>query len=255
VLTCFSLVNYVLRGGQVFNMVLLVPDDMPEGATTLAGNVEQMRDLYKDWDPRISKLLALCDSVYKWRLCIRPGLDPTWSHSSAAFTILGDAAHATLPYLASGAGMSLEDAHVLGLCLSRMRGKSREEKKRALDVYERCRRTRTEQVVARGNVQQHLYHVHDGAEQQERDRLFRAFGQFNGKGKVSKEAYVAEGLENGSDPLPWRWGGVGSWLLVYDCEEDVERRWAEVEREGSQEGHTERSEKKGKDSTEARAVL
>jgi salicylate hydroxylase len=46
------IVNYVLRGGELFNMVLLVPDDMPAGATTLAGNVEEMRALYKDWDPR-----------------------------------------------------------------------------------------------------------------------------------------------------------------------------------------------------------
>jgi salicylate hydroxylase len=45
-------VNYVLRGGELFNMVLLVPDDMPAGASTLAGNVEEMRALYKDWDPR-----------------------------------------------------------------------------------------------------------------------------------------------------------------------------------------------------------
>lgn len=33
-------------------MVLLVPDNMPEGATTIEGNVEEMRALYKDWDPR-----------------------------------------------------------------------------------------------------------------------------------------------------------------------------------------------------------
>lgn len=45
-------VNYVLRGGELFNMVLLVPDDMPTGATTLAGNVDEMRALYKEWDPR-----------------------------------------------------------------------------------------------------------------------------------------------------------------------------------------------------------
>jgi hypothetical protein len=45
-----GLVNYVLRGGELFNMVLLVPDDMPlDGANTLAGDVEEMRALYKDW--------------------------------------------------------------------------------------------------------------------------------------------------------------------------------------------------------------
>jgi salicylate hydroxylase len=222
-------VTYILRSGALFNMVLLVPDDLPAGANTLAGNVEEMRNLYKDWDPRIPKLLALCKEVTKWRLMIRPGLDPTWSHESGAFTILGDAAHATLPYLASGAGMSLEDAHVLGLCLARIKSKSTTEKKKALAVYERCRRERTERVVSRGNRQQYLYHVHDGPAQEERDRLLRAFGEFNGKRKAGREEYEKVGFSVGDDPLAWRWGGVGGWLLGYGCEEDVGRRWAEVE--------------------------
>ncbi|KAF2682318.1 FAD/NAD(P)-binding domain-containing protein [Lentithecium fluviatile CBS 122367] len=224
-------VNYVLRGGKLFNMVLLVPDDMPAGASTLAGDVEEMRALYKDWDPRIPKLLALCESVCKWRLCIRPNLNPTWSHENGAFTMLGDAAHATLPYLASGAGMSLEDGHVLGLCLGRMAGISDAEKRKALEVYERCRRGRTEKVVARGNLQQHLYHIHDGPERDERDRLLRRFSYFNGKGRVGRGDLAERGLEQGSDPFPWRWQGVGEWLLTYECEQDVEKRWAEVEAE------------------------
>lgn len=82
-------------------MVLLVPDDMPAGANTLSGDVKEMRALYKDWDPRIPKMLALCESVYEWRLCIRSGMD-SWIHPSGASTMLGDAVHATLPYLASG---------------------------------------------------------------------------------------------------------------------------------------------------------
>jgi salicylate hydroxylase len=69
---------------------------VPAGASTLEGNVEEMRALFKDWDPRIPKLLSMCESVYKWR-----GMD-SWSHASGAFTLLGDAVHATLPYLASG---------------------------------------------------------------------------------------------------------------------------------------------------------
>ncbi|KAF2636589.1 FAD/NAD(P)-binding domain-containing protein [Massarina eburnea CBS 473.64] len=226
-------VNYVLRGGKLFNMVLLVPDDMPAGANTLAGNVEEMRALYKDWDPRIPKLLSLCSSVHKWRLCIRPNLNPTWSHSSGAFTMLGDAAHATLPYLASGAGMSLEDGHVLGLCLGRLTGRTDAEKVKALKVYERCRRQRTERVVARGNLQQHLYHVHDGAEQEERDRLLRAFSAFYARAPVAGAELERCALREGDDPFPWRWEGCGKWLLTYDCEKDVEARWGEIEGEGA----------------------
>lgn len=49
----------------------------------------------------IPKLLKLCESVQKWRLCIRFG-DFDWTHPSGAFLMLGDAVRATLPYLASG---------------------------------------------------------------------------------------------------------------------------------------------------------
>ena len=52
-------VNYVLRGGDLFNMVLLVPDDIPEDslASTIEGNVEEMCALIKDWDPRYVSIL------------------------------------------------------------------------------------------------------------------------------------------------------------------------------------------------------
>lgn len=50
-----DIVNYVLRGGDLFNMVLLVPDDIPEEslATTIEGNVEEMCSLFQGWDPRL----------------------------------------------------------------------------------------------------------------------------------------------------------------------------------------------------------
>lgn len=199
-------VNYVLKGGKLFNMVLLVPDDMPAGASTLEGNVEEMRALYKDWDPRIPKLLGMCESVYKWRLCIRTGMD-NWSHPSGAWTMLGDAVHATLPYLASGAGMSLEDGAVLGECLSRINSKSAESKKLALRIYEQCRKSRTEMVVQRGNLQQYLYHLHDGLEQEERDRKMRMVPTPVG------------------EALAWRDPGLAPRLLGYDHVLDVDQNW------------------------------
>lgn len=198
-------------------MVLLVPDDIPEGgATTVEGNVEEMRALYKDWDPRyispdianthhtdcarIPKLLNLCEQVHKWKLCIREGMD-SWYHPSGTFVLLGDAVHATLPYLASGAGMSLEDAAVLGECLGRI--KSKDDVKLALQVYEDCRKKRTVRVVQRGNTQQYLYHLHDGPEQQERDRRMQM-----------------EPTPPG-EALAWRDPGLGPWLLGYDHMKDV----------------------------------
>lgn len=229
-------VNYVLRGkakstdnyleepNLLFNMVLLVPDDLPAGANTLEGNIEEMRDHFADWDPRIPKLLSLCDSVLKWRLMIRSGLD-NWSHPSATFTMLGDAVHATLPYLASGAGMALEDAGVLGLCLGRLKGKSTEEKRKALDIYETCRRERTEEVVKRGTYNQWIYHLGDGQEQLERDAKLKHFEDMEKKWLGGKNPVLPAVQETGEDPFPWRYNGVGRWLLTYDMWKDVEAKW------------------------------
>jgi len=97
----------------------------------------------------IGKLLALCESVYNWKLCIHEEL-PNWPHPSGTFTLLGDAARATLPSLASGAGISLEDAAVLRECLSRI--SSKRDISPALSVYETCRKKRTTRVVQRGNI-------------------------------------------------------------------------------------------------------
>jgi salicylate hydroxylase len=222
-------VNYVLRNGKLFNMVLLVPDDMPADATTLDGNVEEMRALYKDWDPRIPKLLNLCQSVQKWKLCYRPGLATSWSHPSGTFTLLGDAVHATLPYLASGAGMSLEDGACLGHCLAKVKGRLSREKKLALAVYEKSRRLRTESIVERGNLQQLLYHFDDGEEQRRRDELFRRFERLEHDRQECtrnfKDFKLPDGLQPGDDPLAWRRYGVGRWLMRFDCQADVESLW------------------------------
>jgi salicylate hydroxylase len=199
-------------------MVLLVPDDIPEGQNVTEGNIEEMRALYKDWDPKIPKLLSLCESVYKWRLCIRPGMD-SWSHPSGAFTMLGDAVHATLPYLASGAGMSLEDGAVLGELFSRCSGPlSPQKKSKLLDIYQKIRAPRTEMVVERGNKQQWLYHLHDGPEQKERDRVMRAG-------------------EDG-DALAWKDRNFAPALLGWSCEREVDQFWHALEETGDKMGRS-----------------
>ncbi|KAL3465219.1 hypothetical protein BJX64DRAFT_285762 [Aspergillus heterothallicus] len=213
-------VNYVLRGGKLFNMVLLVPDDIPEDslATTVEGNVQEMCALFEGWDPRIQKLLKLCESVQKWKLCIRLG-DCDWMHPSGAWVMVGDAVHATLPYLASGAGMAFEDGAVLGEVLSRLPQTSKSSpeflaaKRHALAVFEKCRKQRTQMVVKRGNVQQYLYHLHDGPEQEERDAKMQMVPTPEG------------------ECLAWRDPGLAPVLLGYDHVADVDRNWGSIEQE------------------------
>ncbi|KAL4863233.1 hypothetical protein BDV12DRAFT_206706 [Aspergillus spectabilis] len=210
---------------SLLNLVLLVPDNMPEeGPSTLQGYIDEMQGLFHDWDPKIGKLLAMCSFVLRWRLCIRKSID-SWVHPSQAFTLLGDSAHATLPYLASGAGITFEDAAVLGECLDRTQSKSKSEKKTALAVYEQCRKLRAEKVVQRGSVQQDLNHLDDGQEQKERDEKMRAFEEVEKAWQVGEAGPLPKGLKTGDDPLVWRRHGVGEWLFPYDAWEDVEERW------------------------------
>ncbi|KAL4972420.1 hypothetical protein BDW66DRAFT_169619 [Aspergillus desertorum] len=219
-------VTYPLRNASQLNVVLLVPDNMPEeGPSTLQGYVDEMQGLFADWDPNIGKLLALCPSVLRWRLCIRNPLD-TWVHPSQTLVLLGDSAHATLPYLASGAGITFEDAAVLGECLARLTSKSPAEKKKALAVYELCRKLRTETIVKRGSIQQDLNHLDDGVGQEERDAKMRAFGDAEQSWIAGKPDPLPDGLNEGDDPLVWRRFGVGGWLFSYDTWEDVEEKWA-----------------------------
>ncbi|KAL4898065.1 hypothetical protein BDV59DRAFT_197019 [Aspergillus ambiguus] len=221
-------VTYPLRDASLLNMVLLVPDNMPEeGPSTLQGYVDEMQGLFKDWDPRIGKLLAMCPSVLRWRLCIRKSIE-SWVHPSGCFALLGDSAHATLPYLASGAGITFEDAAVLGECLDRIKYNGAEEKKNALAVYELCRKRRTETVVERGTVQQDLNHLDDGMDQEDRDHKMRAFEAVERDWQAGKREPLPHGLMEGQDPLVWRRYGVGEWLFRYDPVQDVRQRWLEV---------------------------
>lgn len=199
-------VNYILKSGKLFNFVLLCPDTVPDNLTICPGKIDELKEFFKNWDPRISKLINLVstDTIDKWKLCYRIGID-NWSHRSHMVTLLGDSVHATLPYLASGAGMAIEDGAVLGECLSRISTKA--ELPKALSVYEQCRKKRTERIVARGNRQQHLYHLYDGPEQQERDRILQ--------------------MENppAGETLVWRDVEMAPWLLGYRVKEDVDKYW------------------------------
>ena len=64
-------VGYSLRGGTVYNIVLLCPDDLPAGVDRQPGSVEQMKMLFKDWDPILGRFLAQVKGVDQWKLQYR----------------------------------------------------------------------------------------------------------------------------------------------------------------------------------------
>jgi hypothetical protein len=108
--------------------------------------------------------------------------------------------------------MSFEDAAVLSECLGRLRDAFSEEKSFALKAYQVCRKERTEMILQRGNLQQTLYHLDDGKEQEERDRKIKAIGA------ATWDAEMEEG-----EALVWRDPVLAPKLLGYNHLEDVSR--------------------------------
>lgn len=61
-------VGYSIRGGKMYNLVLLCPDDLPEGISRQPGDLEEMKALFTNWDPILMRFLNKVDKVEKWRL-------------------------------------------------------------------------------------------------------------------------------------------------------------------------------------------
>ena len=137
-------VGYSLRSSKMYNIVLLCPDDLPEDVAKQQGSVEEMRKLFANWDPVLTRFLDHVESVDKWKLMHRAELD-SWINSQGNFVLIGDSCHPMLPYLAQGANSSVEDGGVLGRLLGGV--KSKEQLKPAIELYEQLRKARSEAIV------------------------------------------------------------------------------------------------------------
>ena len=118
-----------------------------EESWTSPGDVEELRRAYADFHPEARALLDACDSVLKSALYVRDPL-PRWSAGTR--TLLGDACHPMMPFMAQGAGMAIEDAVVLARTLA---ARESGDAAAALGAYEAARRSRPAdvQIGSRGN--------------------------------------------------------------------------------------------------------
>lgn len=89
---------YPLRDGNLCNLVIVAPDNLREFEDSAKANMSEIKDLMKDWEPRIQKLMGMVSSTTKWRLQDNVELE-RWTSDQGTFTMLGDACHATIPYL------------------------------------------------------------------------------------------------------------------------------------------------------------
>jgi len=164
-------VGYSLRAGTMYNIVLLCPDDLPEHVSKQAASTQEMKELFVDWDPILTRFLDLVDTVDKWRLMHRGEVE-RWTNDEGSFVLIGDSCHPMLPYLAQGANSSLEDGAVLGRILSYVTDKS--QLSHAIKLYESVRKSRSEKIVRETFHQRDAFHMQNGPEQEDRDALFAA---------------------------------------------------------------------------------
>ena len=138
-------VHYYVRRGELLNWVAITEvNAWTEESWSTAGDLAEVRSTYGDWNERLLRIFDATERCYKWALYDREPL-PRWGEHR--LTLLGDSAHAMLPYLAQGAAQSLEDACVLALNIAR----TPKDLPGALRRYEdqRIPRTRKIQLGAR----------------------------------------------------------------------------------------------------------
>jgi salicylate hydroxylase len=145
-------VHYYVRGGTLVNFVAVAHAARPTVESwSREGDPVELARAFGDWPPPVAALTQAADKVWRWDLYDRPPL-PAWS--KGRISLLGDAAHPMLPYLAQGAAMAIEDAAVLGEALRTFAGVPE-----ALKAFEARRRDRTARVQSAARRNAALFHL------------------------------------------------------------------------------------------------
>jgi len=128
------------RRDQTYFIASTPEPDFKIESWSAVGNLEQLRTAFAGFHPNARVILDACPDVRKWALIERDPL-PRWSDDR--IVLIGDACHPMLPYMAQGAGSSLEDAVILARCLH---GKDIDGFADAFRRFERNRKPRTSRI-------------------------------------------------------------------------------------------------------------
>jgi len=164
-------VHYYVRRGELVNCVCVVEKSQwTRESWTEPGAKAELRADFAGWHSTVQTLIDAADpqSLFKWALFDR---SPMARWGRGRITLLGDSCHATLPFMAQGAAMALEDAAVLAACLDRY-----DAVPAALARYERLRRPRTAAVQQGSRRNARVFHL-SGPAAWARNRLARRAGR------------------------------------------------------------------------------
>jgi salicylate hydroxylase len=157
-------VHYFVQNRQLVNFVAVVEQDSWTAESwTDRGEVRDALAAFSGWHPQVRRILSGVDEIFIWAVFERAPL-PRWS--AGRVTLLGDACHAMVPFMAQGAAQGIEDGATLAACLAA----EPHDVPAALGRYERLRRPRTARIQALSMENKTRFHLPDGPAQQERDR-------------------------------------------------------------------------------------
>ncbi len=164
-------IHYYMARGRYLNFAAVVPaQESALESWTAEATVDEVMAEFADWHPQVRGIIAQAQHINRWGLYDR---DPLGRWSSGRVTLLGDAAHAMLPFMAQGAVQGIEDAFVLARALEQAGG----DIGQALARYDAVRIPRVTEVQTRARQNGINYHLPDGEAQRERDaRLAQAAG-------------------------------------------------------------------------------
>jgi salicylate hydroxylase len=161
------IVHYPLRGWKLFNLVATVIGKHTSGGHNELATPEEALPFFSHYCDEPLKLMRTPKEFRRWMLLHR---EPVENWSRGRVTLLGDAAHFMLQYMAQGAAMAMEDAVCLGLCADRVDG----DFASAFLDYQSTRLPRASRVqVSANRLIGMIFHVPDGIERLVRNDIYR----------------------------------------------------------------------------------
>jgi 3-hydroxybenzoate 6-monooxygenase len=149
-------VQYRLRGGTVMNNVATIESERFKRGGAEFGGPDELEEIFSGCTPLVRDMLRYVSRDRHWELHDR---EPVTNWTRGHVTLLGDAAHPTLQYLAQGACMAIEDAMVLAEEVAR----HGEDYNGAFNAYQQQRLNRTARVVLTARIFGHVCHAGGGA--------------------------------------------------------------------------------------------
>jgi salicylate hydroxylase len=177
-----TLITYWMRPQNLYSILASVPaGEVRRESWTESGDIAEMLRSFEDAEPRARAMLEQAETAFITGMYYR---DPIDSWSSGRITLLGDAAHPMVPFLAAGAGQSIEDAWTLARVLARRR----DDVPGALLEYERRRLPRTTRIQAGARAVVKLMHETDAG------RLRNRNARWKGMARIDPLAETSWGL-------------------------------------------------------------